>query len=85
MSKHTPGPWLVREPNGPGMGWRVGPAWLGDAPWSDETRADAQLISAAPDMLAALQRLLLTPGIDAESGDACIQARAAIAKAKAQP
>jgi hypothetical protein len=44
--------------------------------------ANAHLIAAAPDMLAALHRLLSIPGIDAESGDACTQARAAIKKAR---
>ena len=57
-TKHTPGPWSAREPNGPGNGWRAGPAWLGEAPWSDETRANAHLIAAAPDMLAALEAAL---------------------------
>ena len=57
MTKHTPGPWTAREPNGPGNGWSVGPAWLGGKPWSDETSANAHLIAAAPDMLAALEAI----------------------------
>ena len=81
MSKHTPGPWTAREPNGPGMGWRVGPAWLGEAPWSEETSANARLIAAAPDMLAALE--LLLPYLEDCRMDS--EARAAIAKAKGQP
>jgi hypothetical protein len=56
MSKHTPGPWTAREPNGPGIGWRVGPAWLGEKPWSDETSANAHLIAAAPDLLEMLEK-----------------------------
>jgi hypothetical protein len=47
-----------------------------------EARANALLIAAAPDLLAALIRLLNIPHIDTESGDACDQARAAIAKTK---
>lgn len=50
--------WTATEPNGPGNGWRAGPAWLGEAPWSDETRANAHLIAAAPDMLHALEAIL---------------------------
>jgi hypothetical protein len=85
MSKHTPGPWLAREPNGPGMGWRVGPAWLGEAPWSDETRADAQLIAAAPDMLAALEAVAETTWDGTTAKMLREQVLAAIAKAKGQP
>jgi hypothetical protein len=47
-----------------------------------EARANARLIVAAPDLLEALIRLLNIPYIDTESGDACDQARAAIAKTK---
>lgn len=90
MSKHTPGPWTAREPNGPGMGWRVGPAWLGEKPWSDETSANARLIAAAPDLLAALEAA--TAEIRAIYGDqppatnsVVMLIEAAIAKAKGQP
>lgn len=68
------------------MGWRVGPAWLGEAPWSDETSANARLIAAAPDMLEALKECLeafAALGIDATLP--VLHARAAIAKAKGQP
>ena len=51
----TPGPWRATEPNGPGMGWRVGPAWLGIDARSDQTAADARLIAAAPELLVALK------------------------------
>ena len=54
---HTPGPWQASEPNGRGNGWRAGPAWLGMDAWSDETRANARLVAAAPELLAALQSL----------------------------
>lgn len=67
MSGHTPGPWLVEkitsdsyyitispEPYGPAVAWLV--AWLSEgAP--DVSEANAHLISAAPDLLEALQKL----------------------------
>ena len=84
MSKqHTPGPWLEpREINGKGMGWRAGPAWLGSDSCSEETKANAYLIAAAPDLLEALQRLVanLDEG-DFISTTRIDEARAAIAKA----
>jgi len=39
------------------MGWMVGPAWLGSAPHSEQTAADAAVIAAAIDMLAVLLKL----------------------------
>ena len=44
--------WTATEPNGPGNGWQVGPAWLGHV--SDKgTARKAKLIAAAPELLAA--------------------------------
>ena len=82
----TPGPWIASEPNGPGMGWRVGPAWLGTNPCSDQTAGDARLIRAAHEMLAALRGLTKSLADSDEEGliehSAEMQAaRAAIASA----
>ena len=52
-AKHTPGPWYVTQPNGPSMGWRIGPAWLGEKVGTPEGEANARLIAAAPDMYEA--------------------------------
>ena len=49
--------WTATEPNGPGNGWRVGPAWLGSDASSDDTRQAAHLIAAAPDLLAACEHV----------------------------
>lgn len=56
-AKHTPGPWSLTEPNGVGQGYSLkGPdAWFGYKPWSQETRANATLCAAAPDLLEALE------------------------------
>ena len=88
MSQHTNGPWAriiadgytVRHPQ---IYSDTGPVanatWLGDGR-IDELNANARLISAAPDLLAALEALL-----DYENGiqkaKAEQMARAAIAKA----
>lgn len=56
------------------------PAWLDDE--SEEARANARLIAAAPDLFAALQRLLESGDVrDVCDAGALKQARAAIAKA----
>ncbi len=71
MNKHTPGPWVVGEPNkGPVAGtvpvhtadymesYRAGQlvcSVYGTAAFSD---ANARLIAAAPDLLDALQKLV---------------------------
>jgi hypothetical protein len=86
MTKHTPGPWAAREPNGPGNGWRVGPAWLGEKPWSDETSANAHLIAAAPDLMAACEAFVKADYSTwlLKYVDAIDAAKAAIAKARGE-
>lgn len=100
MSKHTPGPWFVRaqdtgflidspktkeQPHG-----RVAAVaqysydWAG--PMRAEALANARLIAAAPELLAALEVILrdhmAVHGVgDLEMQPALFQARAAIAKA----
>jgi len=81
--KHTPGPWGVK-------GWRVTIPGTGEvtlaAPGVTTATADAnaRLISAAPELLAALE--FCSDALNTEAGglyEAHIkQARAAIAKAK---
>lgn len=89
--KHTPGPW---RPNGNtielanGMALRVAtctPIGTGYASKGrEESRANARLIAAAPDMLDALRGLLADPYLaDPINADRMAKARAAIAKATA--
>lgn len=83
---HTPGPWRVAQINATDKPWAV----IGQGPHGDEivagylrTEADARLIAAAPDMLAALQVLLASASYSTDAMDAAeAQARAAIAKAE---
>jgi hypothetical protein len=74
------------EPNGRGMGWRAGPAWLGTDAYSDECAANARLIAAAPELLEALRNVIgWVSGPEKWHTDAPAlavdRARAAIAKA----
>jgi len=85
---HTPGPWnLARGKNSVSVCFS-GSAGVELVPWGNEnliSKADAQLIAAAPEMLEALQ--LLLPTIEAlahspvEYGRELTTVRAAIAKA----
>ena len=94
--KHTPGPWEIDTDTRPaeictihgvtpqgedGQGWVYVRGALGR--WDDtpkERMANARLIAAAPDLLAALDALLLDIG-GASSLPGAVMARAAIAKA----
>ena len=93
MTQHTPLPWRIVGTNMPGKleiqwsppdnrGYKVVCIFWRDGP---EDVANARLIAAAPDLLAALQVLVLTPHIlyylEANDPMALEQARAAIAKA----
>ena len=91
-AKHTPGPWNAFV--GEDGGFVISPddnlhiCLCSRSPWPQrgkESGANARLISAAPDLLAALNRLvhltaILPPDMD-EPGSAMADARAAIAKA----
>ncbi len=94
MSGHTPGPWLADD--GEGGDWVVAAESDGDviAPLFmatghyDDAKANAYLIAAAPDLLAALRDLMpLMAECDCINSDRqqplcpCRAARAAIAKA----
>lgn len=71
MSKHTPGPWLV-DATGDGINI-VQPvsedqiAEVFGEQFPDEVEANAQLIAAAPDLLAALY--LALPYVEVQDGD----------------
>ena len=67
MSKHTPGPWCVRDL--PTAQRYIGPSYDGGAPSvafvlarvnvpDERLDADARLIAAAPELLEALQAML---------------------------
>ena len=93
MSKHTPGPWQIdwyicRE-KGKEL-WRVprsiGPACADHDHWAGNHIAvdapDARLIAAAPELLEALQELMVAADrVSAEPVTWLGKARAAIAKA----
>ncbi|MFC3228805.1 hypothetical protein ACFOGJ_16290 [Marinibaculum pumilum] len=58
----------------------------GDAAFNKESKANARLIAAAPDLLAACKRLVAAIGIPSSItiGDAVEQAEAAIARAEGE-
>ena len=67
MSKHTPGPWFITNPHSMGTFYiesRIRPGILqevascGPTENNDHREANARLIAAAPDLLAALQAVL---------------------------
>ena len=87
MSAPTPGPWSVA-----GKGTIRGPGqsvWVAHVHWQNRD-ANARLISAAPDLLAALiglgEAMRNFDGADARlMQPAALAARAAIAKAQGRP
>lgn len=84
-TKHTPGPWKpIRDLSSKMVGiWADdGEGWVGEV----ETMADAKLIAAAPDLLAALEAIMatrFTPWRE-DAVKANSVASAAIAKAKGE-
>ena len=91
MKTHTPGPWRL-DPHGCGDSPAIVRVFAcGDsepiAVPVNSGFADLQLMSSAPDLLAALEAALeAVEYYDEREGAGCLldQARAAIAKAKAQ-
>ncbi len=75
--RHTPGPWAVRPASGhilaQGHGFEITsahvecPQWFIAATWSElpegQEQANATLIAAAPDMLAALEGIAAQPEV----------------------
>lgn len=96
MGKHTPGPWYVRGRliEAPSKTVAALSKVTDCEKWRDESTANALLLAAAPELLAALKMLLratdqMLPGVKyiacqdyAILNDAPIAARAAIAKAE---
>ena len=96
LINHTPGPWeRTRYLNSnrlnfqivsmadPGDPWQVAEAsqWLGER--EEQIEANANLIAAAPDILAALEDILSSRGKAWHPEDAdVVRAKAAIAKAR---
>lgn len=89
-TKHTPGPWVLS----PSYPYRTNDAhgqFVADTSYTlraeEEQEANAHLIAAAPDMLAALIEVVRwdeISGIDAEWPVVMETVRAAIAKAKGE-
>jgi hypothetical protein len=92
QSTHTPGPWTVSQPSGNYIDTSTGSV---AALTYGASKADAHLIAAAPDLLAALENLLALTELhiaersktpeeedDFLSCPHITQARATIAKAK---
>lgn len=82
MTKHTPGPWRYVD------GYFDCDVWAGNKKVlsyerhpTDEDRANARLVAAAPAMLEALQRLLIEREGHFSTRPAWDKARAAIASA----
>ena len=93
MTQHTPGPWRVALGNrlqvhGPKdeIGWPKAVVYNAGLCSDEESQANAALIAAAPDMLAALQDIMAESSRDDDDHDviATIQGicRAVIVKAK---
>lgn len=88
MTKATPGPWTVGGQNGFLNQIQVEPAICAAYGAGEELAANARLIAAAPDLLAALvalfgadmEHVLLGDGKD-DQIEAIAMARAALAKA----
>ena len=99
-TKFTPGPWayrpneyddwgVVKSPDGLPVAQACVGRWSKDfdkhrTEGTDPAEANARLIAAAPELLAALERMfnMSPPEIHGSPGSAIEQARAAIAKAK---
>lgn len=91
---YTKGPWVVSQPNGIGNGYKAGPAWLGEKARTIETKDNANLIAAAPNIYEALKAAIecgMVPITSAAEGGAARyvkqvqvadQIRDAIAKAE---
>jgi len=84
-SKHTPGPWMAASRPSSIVGWPVvapgdgGRSVCNITTGHDQSEANAHLISAAPDLLAALKAVIAIADRATVEFD---RARAAIAKAE---
>jgi hypothetical protein len=96
MGGHTPGPWSAQPselgPDDKPFHWyvvagngRYDPAIVSTWPGSVDPERDARLISAAPDMLEALEGLVASVrGVGPKDGKVLARADAAIAKARGE-
>ena len=93
MSKHTPGPWGIERHYDPGYKFISAKkhtalaqvVWcMEDEDRSPECEANAHLIAAAPELLEALEALVLDESKEYIPTRLWDAARAAIAKAKGQ-
>lgn len=88
-TNHTPGPWWVdgRDQFGTVVGFnRIGDYALICCADPRQEEAFAALIAAAPDLLAALRRMVAAfGGWGGTDSPACAAARAAIDKAESRP
>jgi hypothetical protein len=93
VSKHTPGPWVSSD-NGPAFDSYIHAlknngdafkfvAMIPIKTNPKETRANAQLIAAAPEMLAALERVMQLQ-VSVQGDEVFDQVVAAIKKAKGE-
>lgn len=88
MDKHTPAPWIndgntISAQVDPAHPSYIAPVCFLDGDWSPEiVTANARLIAAAPELLAALEACLhRLDAHDDQSAPECLAARAAITKA----
>ena len=83
MSKHTPGPWTaIPDDTGDEREWYVVTEEEGVLALSVSEEADARLIAAAPDLLAALKFVSTDPCFNVLGSVTHDEVRAAIAKAE---
>ncbi len=82
-AKHTPGPWRVGDA-GRTIFQPVGIKAVAYCDKTENFRANARLIAAAPDLLEALERILGAARGTMDEVRARHEARAAIAKAKGE-
>jgi len=82
MGKHTELPWEIREPNGQGNGFQVGPVWVGGGLHDGRGKEDAELVHVATAYHALLVEALRRCVDEGEFGwtDAGEKARALLAQ-----
>ena len=89
MTKHTPGPWRVDYMTVLAGTKNLVAECASMAVGESESKANARLIAAAPEMLEALKTILAHPRTNDKSvvfmPDEVAKARAAIAKAEGNP
>jgi len=87
MSNHTPGPWKLVETESTdftAIENLDGNEVLGTSEWLRANPVDLQLMAAAPDLLYALEEILLNETKLYNDMATVIEAKAAVAKAKGE-